>query len=190
MDVWVARHGETEWSMSGRHTGRTDVPLTPNGERQARALEHRVGDHTFVRVLSSPLVRARETARIAGFGDRSEVTDLLLEYDYGDYEGRTTADIERDRPGWELFRDGCPGGESPDDVAARLDRFLAWLGDPGGDVLLFGHGHCLRALAAMYLERPIWLGGLLRLDAGSLSILGHEHGHRALELWNETPPTF
>ena len=187
MDIWVARHGETEWSLSGRHTGRTDLPLTENGERQALALGGRLGDHPFARVFTSPLARARETARLAGFADRAEVNELLVEYDYGRYEGLTTGQIQAERPGWELFRDGCPGGESPTDIEARMRLFLDWLREPGGDVLLFGHGHCCRSLAAVYLGRPIDLAGLLKLDAGSLSILGHEHDHRALQLWNEAP---
>jgi broad specificity phosphatase PhoE len=191
VDLWLARHGETEWSRSGRHTGTTDVPLTPNGTQQARALGTLIGDHPFSRVLSSPLLRALETARLAGFADRVEVSDLLREYDYGTYEGRTTADIQRERPGWELFRDGCPGGESPDEVATRMGRFLAQLGRVESDVLLFGHGHSLRALAAMYLDAPIGLAGRLSLVAGSLSILGHEHGRSAIALWNRSfsPPS-
>jgi broad specificity phosphatase PhoE len=190
MDLWLARHGETQWSLSGRHTGVTDVPLTPNGTQQARALGTLIGDHPFSRVLSSPLLRALETARLAGFADRVEVSDLLREYDYGAYEGRTTADIQIERPGWDLFRDGCPGGESPDEVATRMGRFLAQLGRVESDVLLFGHGHSLRALAAMYLDSPIGLAGRLSLGAGSLSILAHEHGQAAFALWNRSvrPP--
>lgn len=187
MDIWIARHGETEWSLAGRHTGSTDLPLTPNGERQAAALGAAIGGRPFARVLSSPSRRAIETARLAGFGSRVEQSPLLVEYGYGDFEGRTTSEIQAEQPGWELFRDGCPNGETPAGIAARMKGFLDGLGDPGGDVLLFGHGHCLRALAAMYLHQPIGLAGLLRLDAGSLSILGHEHTHRALQLWNEIP---
>jgi broad specificity phosphatase PhoE len=190
MILWLARHGETQWSLSGRHTGVTDVPLTANGAQQARALGTMIGDHSFSRVLSSPLARALDTARLAGFADRVEVSDMLREYDYGAYEGRTTADIQIERPGWDLFRDGCPGGESPDEVATRMGRFLAQLGGAGGDVLLFGHGHSLRALAATYLDSPIGLADRLSLGAGSLSILGHEHGLAAIALWNRSfrPP--
>ncbi len=186
MDLWLARHGETRWSLSGRHTSATDVPLTANGAQQARALGAMIGAHPFSRVLSSPLARALDTARLAGFADRVEVSDLLREYDYGAYEGRTTADIQLERPGWDLFRDGCPGGESPDEMATRMEGFLAQLGGAEGDVLLFGHGHSLRALAATYLDAPIGLAARLSLGAGSLSILGHEHGHSAIALWNRS----
>ncbi|HEY1332089.1 MAG TPA: histidine phosphatase family protein [Actinomycetota bacterium] len=186
VDVWLARHGETEWSRSGRHTGTTDLPLTARGERQARELGRRLRGHRFARVCSSPMSRARQTAALAGFDD-AEISDFLREYDYGAYEGRTTDEIQAERPGWELFRDGCPGGEEPSQIAARVTEWLSGLGRSDGDVLVFGHGHCLRALAAVYLGGPIALAGVLRLDAGSLSILGHEHGHAALQLWNETP---
>jgi broad specificity phosphatase PhoE len=189
MDIWLARHGATEWSVSGRHTGTTDLPLGSDGERQARALGAWIGDHPFVRVLSSPLLRARQTARVSGFDDnRVDVTPLLSEVDYGEYEGTTTADILATRPGWELFRDGSPAGEAPQEIAARAGRLLAVIGHPGGDVLLFGHGHMLRALAAVYLGLEIEAAGLLRLDAGTISVLGREHGHPALALWNLRPP--
>jgi broad specificity phosphatase PhoE len=185
MEIWLARHGATQWSRSGQHTGTTDLPLLDDGEAEARSLGRRLRAHPFGRVLSSPLGRARETARLAGFGDRVELSDLLREVDYGRYEGVTTAEIRRHRPGWELFEHGSPGGESPGDIGARLDRLLEEVGEPPEDVLLFGHGHCLRALAVRYLGLPIPVAGLLRLEAGSLSILGHEHDHRALRLWNE-----
>lgn len=190
MDIWLARHGATEWSVSGRHTGTTDLPLTAQGERQARALGVWAAGHPFVRVLSSPLLRARETARLAGFDDaRVEVTSLLSEVDYGEYEGVTTKDIVAARPGWELFRDGSRGGETPGEIAARADRLLAYIGSGDGDVLAFGHGHLLRALTVRYLGLGIAVAGLLRLDAGSGSILGGEHGHPALALWNLRPPS-
>jgi probable phosphoglycerate mutase len=188
MDIWLARHGATEWSVSGRHTGTTDLPLNPEGERQARTVGAWIGDHPFVRVLSSPLLRARETARVSGFDNHGvEVTPLLSEVDYGEYEGMTTADIVAARPGWELFRDGSPAGETPQEIAARAGRLLAFIGRPDGDVLLFGHGHLLRALATVYLGLAIEAAGLLRLDAGTVSILGREHGHPALALWNLRP---
>jgi broad specificity phosphatase PhoE len=188
MDIWLARHGATEWSVSGRHTGRTDVPLIEDGERQARALGAWIDGHAFARVLSSPLRRARDTARLAGFDDaRVEVTPLLAEVDYGEYEGVTTRDIVAARPGWEVFRDGSPGGETPDEIAERAARLLEFVGEPGGDVLLFGHGHILRAVAAVYLGLPIADACLLRLDAGAISILGHEHDHPAVSLWNLRP---
>jgi broad specificity phosphatase PhoE len=189
VEIWLSRHGATEWSRSGQHTGVTDLPLIADGEEEARALGRRIGDHAFVRVLSSPLQRARDTARLAGFGDRVEMTDLLLEVDYGEYEGVTTEDIQRNHPGWEMFVDGSPGGETPQQVATRAERLLALIGEPDGDVLCFGHGHILRAVATRYLDLDIEVGGLLKLDSGSLSILGHEHDHRALRLWNEVVPT-
>jgi broad specificity phosphatase PhoE len=186
VDIWLARHGATEWSRSGQHTSFTDLPLLAEGEEEAAALGKRLVGHDFVRVLSSPLIRALDTARLAGFGDRVEVTDLLKEVDYGKYEGLTTNQIHEEHPGWELFVDGSPGGEAPEQVAARGDELLGFIGDPEGDVLCFAHGHILRAVTARYLGVPIRVAGLLKLDAGSLSILGHEHDHRALELWNET----
>jgi broad specificity phosphatase PhoE len=184
MEIWLARHGATEWSKNGRHTGSTDLPLLPEGEAQARAMGRPLAAIRFGAVLSSPLLRARETARLAGFPD-PRVTDLLREVDYGEYEGVTTKEIQAKRPGWELFRDGSPGGESPEQVAARMDTLLLDLADEPEPVLLFGHGHCLRALAARYLGLEIWVAGMLRLDAGTLSTLGEEHGHPALRLWNE-----
>jgi broad specificity phosphatase PhoE len=190
VDIWLARHGETEWSKSGQHTGSTDLPLTPNGEEQARQLGTLLRGHRFEQVLTSPLTRAQETARSAGFGDRAQVSGLLREFDYGDYEGMTTKDIQLRRPGWELFRDGCPNGEAPEQVAVRMDELIGRLhaDNPGdADILIFGHGHALRALATRYLHLAIAEAGVLRLDAGSLSILGHEHGHRALSLWNRPP---
>ena len=187
MEIWLARHGATEWSRSGQHTGVTDLPLLPDGEEDGRRLGRRIGHYPFERVLSSPLARARETARLSGFGDRVEITDLLVEVNYGEYEGIRTRDIQRDHPGWELFEDGSPGGESPQQVSDRMDRLLEEIGEPAGDVLLFGHGHCLRALTARYLGLAVRVAGLLRLEAGSLSILGHEHDHAALILWNEIP---
>jgi broad specificity phosphatase PhoE len=185
MEIWLARHGATEWSRSGQHTGVTDLPLLADGEEEARVIGRRLAGHTFARVLSSPLARARDTARLAGY-PQPEVTDLLREVDYGHYEGLTTAQIQAERPGWELFDDGSPGGETPSQVDARADRMLGEIGIPEGDVLLFGHGHILRALAARYLGLEVRVAGLLRLDAGSLSVLGHEHDHHALKLWNQT----
>jgi broad specificity phosphatase PhoE len=184
MEIWLARHGATEWSRSGQHTAVTDLPLLPEGEEEARRLGKRLGAHRFGRILSSPMSRARETARLAGF-EELEVTDLLREADYGSYEGLTSKQIHVDRPGWELFVDGSPGGETPQQISDRADRLLEFIGERDEDVLCFAHGHILRAVAARYLGLAIAVAGLLRLDAGSLSILGHEHDHRALKLWNE-----
>ena len=184
MEIWLARHGATEWSRSGQHTGVTDLPLLAEGEEEARRLGKRLGGHPFGHVLSSPMSRARETARLAGF-DEVEVTDLLREADYGTYEGLTSKQIHEERPGWELFIDGSPGGETSQQISDRADRLLGLIGDPYDDVLCFAHGHILRAVAARYLGLEVGVAALLRLDAGSLSILGHEHDHRALKLWNE-----
>jgi broad specificity phosphatase PhoE len=185
MEVWLARHGATEWTRSKQHTGSTDLPLIPDGEDEARAMAPRLAGIEFGTVMTSPLRRARDTARLAGFPD-ARVNELLQEVDYGEYEGRTTEEIQRERPGWELFRDGSPGGESPEQVAARMDRLLLGLADERGPILLFAHGHCLRALTARYLGLSISLAALMALDAGSLSTLGEEHDHPALRLWNET----
>jgi len=188
-EVWLVRHAETEWSVNGRHTGRTDIPLTPAGRDAARALAPRVGAQRFARVLVSPLGRARDTAELAGVGDRAEVREELREWDYGAYEGVTTPDIRRDRPDWWLWRDGGPGGESPADVAARCDRLVAELAATAGpdgddDVLCVAHGHILRALGARWLQEPIELGGHLVLSTGSVSRLGWERDVRAFVVWN------
>jgi broad specificity phosphatase PhoE len=172
--------------VAGRHTGSTDLALLPEGEAQARALGRKLTGRPFARVMASPLLRARETARLAGFGDRVEITELLREWNYGAYEGLTGDEIRVRSPGWEVFRDGCPDGEGPAEVTARAEKLLTLIGDPGGDVLLFGHGHCLRALAAIYLTLPMAHAAVLRLDAGTLSILGLEHDHRAILLWNSS----
>jgi probable phosphoglycerate mutase len=188
-EVWLVRHAETEWSVNGRHTGRTDIPLTPAGREAARALAPRVGGHRFARVLVSPLGRARDTAALAGVGDGAEVREELREWDYGDYEGITTPDIRRERPDWWLWRDGGPGGESPADVTARCDRLVADLAataspDGDDDVLCVAHGHILRALGARWVQRPIELGGHLVLSTGSVSRLGWERDVPAFVVWN------
>ncbi|GIK78581.1 MAG: histidine phosphatase family protein [Acidobacteria bacterium] len=189
--VWLARHGETEWSRTLRHTGRTDIPLTPAGEREARLLREPLAAVRFDRVLSSPLGRARETCALAGLGDRAELDDDLLEWDYGDYEGRTTADIHNDRPDWLLWRDGCPAGESPADVGARADRVVADLlatdaaaADAGATIAVFAHGHLLRVLCARWLDLPPADGKLFGLGTGTLSRLGWEHDYRVIQRWN------
>jgi broad specificity phosphatase PhoE len=182
-EIWLLRHAETEWSRSGQHTGRTDIPLTDEGRRVARALRERVAGHQFAAVLSSPLSRARETAELAGL----QVTgfrDELLEWDYGDYEGKTTPEIRATRPSWYLWRDGVPNGESPDDVAARCDRLIAELHAIEGDVALVGHGHILRALGARWVEQPVAFGGRLWLATGSISKLGYERDVQVIRTWN------
>lgn len=186
-ELWLARHGETEWSRSGRHTGRTDVPLTAAGERQAIALGERLRDIPFARVLASPLERARRTAELAGFGAVLELDEDLMEVDYGDYEGRTTAEIRRMRPGWDLWRDGCPGGETIAQAAARAERVLARVRElgPARPVLLVGHGHLTRTLASRALTLAPDHGRHLALDPASLSIVAGEHAVPALWLWND-----
>ncbi|HEX4805422.1 MAG TPA: histidine phosphatase family protein [Conexibacter sp.] len=184
-DLWLARHGETEWSRSGRHTGRTDVPLTAAGERQARALRERLAGTAFALVLASPLERARRTAELAGFGDVLRVDADLMEVDYGAYEGLTSAEIRRARPGWDLWRDGCPGGETIAEAAARAERVLARARGANGPVLLVGHGHLTRTLATRALTLAPDRGRHLALDPASLSIVGSEHAAPALRLWND-----
>ena len=184
--LYLVRHGETEWTVARRHTGRTDVPLTEAGEEQARALGMALVGVTMDRVLSSPLERALATARLAGFGDRVERSDALLEMDYGEYEGLTTPEIRARRPGWDLFRDGCPGGETVDDVAKRVQPLLAEVGGADGNVALFGHGHCLRVLAATYLGLEPAAARHLFLETASVSILGREHDWPTILRWNQT----
>lgn len=185
MELYLVRHGETEWSRVRRHTGRTDLPLSPVGEAEARALGQHLRGLEVDRVLSSPLTRARATAELAGFGDRLELTDALLEFDYGEYEGLTTAEIRAARPGWNLFRDGCPGGETVETAAARTRKLLDSLTDTEGRVMLFSHGHQLRILTARYLGLPPDAARHLFLGTASLSVLGSEHEWPAILLWNE-----
>jgi probable phosphoglycerate mutase len=185
VEIYLVRHGETEWSRARRHTGRTDLPLSPVGEAEAKALGQHLRGLEVDRVLSSPMTRAVTTARLAGFGDRLETSDALLEFDYGDYEGLTTAQIRAARPGWDLFRDGCPGGETVEDAAARARAVLAELAASGGRALLFSHGHLLRILAACHLGLPPEAARHLFLGTASLSVLGDEHEWPAILLWNE-----
>ena len=187
MRLYLARHGETEWTVSGRHTGRTDVPLTPRGEEQARSLGAELAGIQVDRVLSSPMSRALETARLAGFGDRVEVTDLLREFDYGEYEGLTSATIREQRPGWDLFRDGCPGGETAPEVAKRVMPLLTELAEADADAILFGHGHGLRILAVTDLGLEAANARYLYLSTGSLSMLGQEHSWPTVVRWNHVP---
>lgn len=186
--VHLARHGQTAWSLSGQHTGLTDVPLTDAGEAQARQLGVRLSSLTFDRVLCSPLQRAARTCELAGFGARAERDARLVEWDYGDYEGLTSAQIQALRPGWRLFRDGCPGGESPAQVAARADSLIADLrASPATSTLLFSSGHFLRMLATRWLGLEALAGAHFMLDTASLSLLGYEHtrAEPALRLWND-----
>ena len=186
--VYLARHGETAWSLSGQHTGRTDLPLTEQGERQARALGERLRGANFAKVLASPSQRARRTAELAGFSSAAEIDPDLAEWDYGQYEGRRTADILAERPGWFLFRDGAPGGETPDQVGARADRVIQRIRAIGGNVLIFSSAHILRVFAARWLGLEAAGGRYFLLDTSSLSILGYEHNlaEPAIRLWNET----
>lgn len=186
--IYLARHGETAWSLSGQHTGSTDLPLTPKGEENARRLGTRLRNHKFAKVLTSPLQRARRTCELAGLAGVAQVDPDLVEWNYGEYEGLTTAQIHAKRPGWQLFRDGCPGGESPDQAAARADRVVAGLRAVGGNVLLFSSGHFLRMLGTRWLELPPADGRCFLLSTASLSILGYEHSvaEPVLRLWNDT----
>ncbi|MGB2874640.1 MAG: histidine phosphatase family protein [Gaiellaceae bacterium] len=184
-EVVLVRHGETEWSRTLRHTGRTDVELTELGRRQAEVVGKALRGRQFVLVLTSPLRRAAETCRLAGFGDVARVHDDLREWDYGDYEGRTTADIRKEVPGWAVFRDGVPNGETVEEVGARADRVVAKVRAAGGDVLLFAHGHFLRILAARWLDLGPRDGRLFALDPATLSVLGYEREQPVVRVWNQ-----
>jgi len=182
-EVWLVRHGETEWSRDHRHTSRTDVPLTEAGTDSARGLRGRLAGVDFTRVLTSQLQRARRTAELAGFA-HAEVDERLREWDYSDYEGVTTSDIREESPGWSVWTHPVPGGEAADEVAARLDQVLAELRRGDGRVLLFGHAHATRALAARWLGLPVSEGRLFRLDTGTVSVLGHERETSVILRWN------
>jgi broad specificity phosphatase PhoE len=187
--IHLARHGDTAWTISGQHTGHTDLPLTERGERNARALGERLRGREFARVFTSPLQRAVRTCELAGFGSAAEADPDVVEWDYGEYEGRRTAEIHAERPGWLLFRDGCPGGEAPNQVGARADRVIARLrAVGGGDVLLFSSGHFLRVLTARWLGLDAAAGAYFILGTASLSSLGYEHDRTepAIRLWNDT----
>jgi broad specificity phosphatase PhoE len=181
--IWLVRHGETEWTRSRKHTSRTDVELTPAGEENARALSPVLAEHSFAAVFTSPRTRARRTAELAGFPD-AQLDDQLVELDYGDYEGRTTAEIREERPDWVLWRDGAPGGESIEDVSKRADEVSKRIEPINGDVLLFGHGHFSRVLGARLVGLDASAGRLLILDPGSISVVGSEHERRAIRIWN------
>lgn len=180
----IVRHGDTEWSQNGRHTSRTDLPLLESGVARARRLRPLLDEFTFARVLCSPLQRARSTADAAGYGDRVEITADLTEWDYGDYEGLTSPEIRERNPEWLLWTDGCPGGESPAEVSARVDRLIADAVGSGGDVLLFAHGHILRSVAARWAAFAVSAGERLLLSPATLSVLGHEHETRVITRWN------
>ncbi|MDB5296071.1 MAG: putative phosphoglycerate mutase family protein [Phycisphaerales bacterium] len=188
--LFLVRHGDTEWADAGRHTGLTDVPLSAGGEARARALAGRLAGETFARVFTSPLARARRTCELCGCAGRAEVNADLVEWDYGSYEGRTSGQIRHERPDWELFRDGAPGGESPDLVAARADRFLDVARWVEGDVVAFSSGHFIRVLAARWLALPPSDATFFYTATASVGILGYEHGRadRVILLWNDTRP--
>jgi broad specificity phosphatase PhoE len=182
--VYLVRHGETQWSLSGQHTGVSDIALTENGRMAARLLKPVLTNETFALVLTSPLHRARETCELAGLGARAIVEPELVEWKYGDYEGITTAQIRVTRPGWSVFRDGCPGGETPEEVAARADRVLAKVRAAQGNVALFAHGHIFRVLAARWINLPASYGEHFLLDTATLNILGYYGDSPALKIWN------
>jgi probable phosphoglycerate mutase len=187
--IYLARHGETAWSRTGRHTGGADLPLTEQGERNARRLGERLKRLKFAKVFTSPLRRARRTCELAGFGPVAEIDPDLVEWDYGEYEGRTTADIRAERPDWSLFRDGCPGGESPRQIAARADRVADRLRAATGDILLFSSRHFMQALAVRWIGiEPLAIAESLLLRTSSLSSLGYKDdlSEPAIRLWNET----
>jgi probable phosphoglycerate mutase len=186
--VYLARHGETAWTVSGQHTGRTDLPLTERGERNARRLGERLRGFTFAKVITSPLQRASRTCALAGFGGVCEVEPDLFEWNYGEYEGRTGGEIRAERPDWHLFRDGCPGGETPQEVAARADRVVERVRSIQGDVLLFSSGHFLRVLTARWLGLQPAAGKFFLLSTASLSALSYEHNlsEPAVRLWDDS----
>lgn len=183
-EVYLIRHGETEWSVNGRHTGLTDLPLTANGRRIASTLRHALVRENFALVLTSPLQRARETCELAGFAGRAQVDRDLMEWNYGSYEGLTTTEIRALVPGWLLFRDGCPGGENPDHVGARVDRLISHVRDVAGNVALFAHGHLFRVFAARWIGLPVLAGSNFLLDTATLNILGYYREVPAVHRWN------
>ncbi len=184
MNVFAIRHGETAWSLTGQHTGTTDLPLTDNGRRLAERMRPVLARETFALVLTSPLRRARETCELAGLAGPAVVDADLVEWNYGEYEGLTPKQIHAVAPGWLIFRDGCPGGEAPEQVGARVDRVIARARAVEGDVALFAHGHLLRVLAARWLELPAVAGQHFLLDTGTLNVLGYYRGIPAVKTWN------
>ena len=188
MSVFAIRHGETAWSLTGQHTGTTDLPLTDNGRRRAQRLRPVLARETFALVLTSPLERARETCALSGVADRAVIDPDLVEWNYGKYEGLTTAQIHESAPGWLLFRDGCPGGETPAQVGVRVDRVIARARTVEGNVALFSHGHLLRVLAARWLGLPVVAGQHFLLDTGTVNVLADYRGIPALKTWNAPVP--
>jgi len=186
--VFVVRHGQTEWSRTGRHTGRTDLALEPHGQDQALAVGRALVKHRFAQVLSSPLARAAATCDLAGFGARAEVCADLVEWDYGAYEGRTTPEIRQEAPSWTLWTDGVPGGETAGEVGRRVDRVIGRARAATGDTLCFAHGHVLRVLAARWVGLPPAGGRVLGLEAGTIGVLGWEREVPVIDRWNERPP--
>jgi broad specificity phosphatase PhoE len=186
-NVYLVRHGETAWSITGQHTGRTDLALTVGGEEQARALGPKLKGLRFDHVLTSPLQRAQRTCELAGFGGQATLDQDLVEWDYGHYEGHTLAEIHDERPDWELFRDGCPGGESVLQITERADQVVSRLRALKGNILIFSSGHILRVLAARWIESPAALGRRLVLDPACVCVLGYDHGglDRVIRLWND-----
>jgi broad specificity phosphatase PhoE len=182
--VYVVRHGETEWSLSGQHTGVTDIPLTENGRAVARRLRPVLAERSFELVLTSPLRRARETCELAGLGTRAAIEPDLHEWNYGEYEGLTSRQIHAKQPGWMLFRDGCPWGETPAQIGARVDRVLARVRGAAGDVALFAHGHVFRVLVARWIGLPPGAGAHFLLDTATLNVLGYYGDSPAVKIWN------
>ncbi len=186
LQLWLIRHGETEWSLSGAHTGRTDLPLTQRGEQRAQAIGQYLNGRPFARVLTSPLQRARETCRLAGYNAAAVINEDLREWDYGDYEGRSTTEIRAGRPDWNLWQDGVPNGETVEQVAERAQRVIGQAVQAGGDCALFAHGHILRILTACWLSLPPADGRLFGLDTATVSILGWERDTQVIRLWNRS----
>jgi broad specificity phosphatase PhoE len=182
--AFLIRHGETAWSLSGQHTGTTDIPLTEHGRNVARELAPLLARATFALVLTSPLNRARQTCELSGLGAHAEVDANLMEWNYGDYEGLTPKEIHANAPGWMLFTDGCPGGESPSQVGARVDQVIARIRSVEGDVALFAHGHVFRVFAARWLGLPATAGSHFLLDTATVSVLSHYRGIPAVKRWN------
>jgi broad specificity phosphatase PhoE len=182
--VFIVRHGETEWSLSGQHTGTTDIPLTEHGRQVARLLRPILTKESFALALTSPLQRAQETCRLTGFGDVAKIEPDLVEWNYGRYEGLTPAQIHATAPGWLIFRDGCPGGEQPDEIGARVDRVIAKVRAVEGNVALFAHGHVFRVLAARWLGLPASAGQHFLLDTATMTILSYYRGIPAIKQWN------